>query len=977
MDRRLGRYLVLETLGEGGMGAVYAAYDPELDRRVALKLLKPIIGADPEPLRNRLLREAQAMARLSHPNVVAVYDVGTVDDQVFIAMELVEGTTVAAWLERATPPWREVLGVFCRAGEGLAAAHGAGLVHRDFKPANVLLGREGAVKVTDFGLAVAVSEVPVAQGSTAYVQPAQSPNYEHSTSALMVGTPAYMSPEQAAGRPFDARADQFSFCVALYEGLFGSRPSADASSDSASASEARTSAPEPRLPKPVPSWVVKPIRRGLSSDAAKRFPSMRALLDALSADPVRRRNRLILGGVFAALLVGGLAGGATWIERRRAQCHGAEAQLSGAWDASKRQLVTEAFQRAGVPYAADVLAPLDRTLTARASSWAAMHVEACEATLHGEQSESLLDLRMACLQQRLDELKALTDLFARANATIAEKAVEAADALPPVSECASTLALTSPTALPQEPQKRAALEELRRKLAQVHALTDTGQLRDAQEQVSPLVETAANIGFKPVEAEARFEQALIQQATSDNKSAEPALYATLAAADEARDDTVRARAWTSLIDVAREQARLSDGHRFAAQARAVLARLGDPPRLEAEYLRTLGKLDIREGHLTDATVELQRALERARSAYGEEHTEVAAILQSLGAAQRDAGRYADARTQVERSLAITEKKLGPKHPLVANGLYLLATIYRRLGEYGLAWDASLRALAARESLYGPNSVPVGRSLNGMAILLVEQARYRDAEPYLRRSLAIFEPILGPEHPDVAAVLNNLANATMNWDSAGAQKLRLRALAIQEHVLGPDHIEMANTRTNLAWTEYVLGQYPEALADLERAIAIRSKQPGPGTSELANDYDMRGDVLDATGKPREGLSSHRQALSIRETVLGPTSPFRASSLTRMARSYLAMQEPVRALPLVEQALALDQGGKVDPSEVALGHFTLARALLDTGQDKARALTLGTQARTEFAQLNIEQSRYLTELDAWLARNRPEAPAQPPR
>ncbi|MFP2913145.1 protein kinase domain-containing protein, partial [Pyxidicoccus sp. 3LFB2] len=217
----LARYVVLERIGRGAMGDVYAAYDPELDRQVALKLLRPE-GRHLEELRSRLLREAQALARLAHPNVVTVHDVGVAGDCLFLALELVEGTTLAEWL-KAPRAQGEVLRVFRDAGLGLAAAHAAGLVHRDFKPSNVLVGQDGRVRVTDFGLARPSNRGLRPRAASASPRAPNGPAPLTRTGVL-VGTPAYMAPEQQQGQGVDALSDQFSFCVALYEALHGVRP---------------------------------------------------------------------------------------------------------------------------------------------------------------------------------------------------------------------------------------------------------------------------------------------------------------------------------------------------------------------------------------------------------------------------------------------------------------------------------------------------------------------------------------------------------------------------------------------------------------------------------------------------------------------------------------------------------------------------------------------------------------------------------
>src|SRR5450755_1589269 len=206
----VGRYRLLQLVGRGGMGEVYAAYDPELDRRVAIKILRA--DARPDHIEAaRLAREAQAVAKLSHPNVVAIYDVGSSAGRMFLAMELVEGETLAAWLAHHTRRTSEILSMFLMAGRGLCAAHRAGIVHRDFKPQNVMVARDGSARVMDFGLAAAGG-------------PGHTQQIRLTKAGAILGTPLYMSPEQMVGQTVDPRADQFSFCVSLWEALHGARP---------------------------------------------------------------------------------------------------------------------------------------------------------------------------------------------------------------------------------------------------------------------------------------------------------------------------------------------------------------------------------------------------------------------------------------------------------------------------------------------------------------------------------------------------------------------------------------------------------------------------------------------------------------------------------------------------------------------------------------------------------------------------------
>jgi eukaryotic-like serine/threonine-protein kinase len=283
----VGRYVAQGLIGRGAMGAVYAAYDPDLDRKVAVKILRAdsLSGAARQQVRARLLREAKAMARLSHPEVITVYDVGSFGEQLFVAMEYIDGGTLRHWRAARHRSYGEILSVYERAGSGLAAAHEAGLVHRDFKPDNVLVARDGRVRVTDFGLARIVdgahAAAPAGQENGAQLDDGGAITLTRT--GTLLGTPAYMAPEQLRGGAADTRSDVFSFCVALYEALYGERPFSGASVAELQAAIERGAVRAPRAMTRLPRWVRAPLLRGLQAAPKDRFDSMRGLLDALRA----------------------------------------------------------------------------------------------------------------------------------------------------------------------------------------------------------------------------------------------------------------------------------------------------------------------------------------------------------------------------------------------------------------------------------------------------------------------------------------------------------------------------------------------------------------------------------------------------------------------------------------------------------------------------------------------------------------------
>jgi serine/threonine protein kinase/formylglycine-generating enzyme required for sulfatase activity len=321
---KVGRYLVVERLGAGAMGVVYAAYDPKLDRKVALKLLRPHAGGDQMRRAARLEREAKAVAKLSHPNVVGIFDVLVEDEHLVLAMEYLGGGTLTRWLTEKKRPWREILRMFIEVGRGLAAAHAEGQIHRDFKPDNVLLDKSGVPKVVDFGLvrfSSGAGPQPSAEEITStletYKELAASGAAGLTRTGAIAGTPAYMAPEQFMAKPVDGRTDQFAFCVALYQALYGERPFEGNTAIQLAASVTAGHLRTPPKNSEVPGWVRACVMRGLRIEPDERFSRFDDLLAVLTNDPVARRNRRLAIGVAAVVLLGGTGTGTHVLLRRQ------------------------------------------------------------------------------------------------------------------------------------------------------------------------------------------------------------------------------------------------------------------------------------------------------------------------------------------------------------------------------------------------------------------------------------------------------------------------------------------------------------------------------------------------------------------------------------------------------------------------------------------------------------------------------------
>jgi predicted Ser/Thr protein kinase len=465
---RIGRYVVLSQIGVGAMGMILAAYDPELDRKAALKLLKRR-GETRVKARTRLRREAQALAKLHHPNVVSVYDVGVHEQQVFIAMEFVQGRALSEWMavrEGRVRPWREVLSAFVSAGRGLMAVHEVGLVHRDFKPDNVMIGDDERVLVADFGLARLIdgSEPDENEATIDIGSPDSKVLLTKLTrTGASLGTPAYMAPEQLRGERATVYSDQFSFCVSLSEGLHGRLPTASAARDLPAERPSNAH---------VPAWLEHIVERGLSPDPQQRFASMAGLIGALCAGEARRRRF----GAFAAVAVIGLvvAGGFGLHQRqaaaREAACVEAGDAVDRIWNANSRAALVEGVLLTDVSYAPTVVEKLLPWLDRQAETWREHATLACRnATIgrggagEGHWSAATLDKATWCLEQHRLELELLVTELSAADAGAVENAVLAAARMSLVATCTDEASLAT---LPDPPadELRPAVADIRREL---------------------------------------------------------------------------------------------------------------------------------------------------------------------------------------------------------------------------------------------------------------------------------------------------------------------------------------------------------------------------------------------------------------------------------------------------------------------------------------------------------------------------------
>ncbi len=793
--RQVGRYIVVDPIGQGGMGQVFSAYDPELDRRVALKLVRVTTRkSNQERARERMLREAQALAKLAHPNVVTVFDAGTHEDHVFIAMEQIQGTTLKGWLTERARSWTEVVDVMRQTGRGLAAAHGAGLVHRDFKPANVMIGEDGRPRVLDFGLARRYEPTASEDEAIGRDVPERileslersGPSVDMALTAtgVVLGTPAYMAPEQFMGGSIDARTDQFAFCVVLFRALFGIPPFEGKDFRTLGRAVARGELVTPPRQGGIPRSIRQALEQGLSVSKNDRFERMESLLEVLDHAfdaPRRRRRRIGLGaGIGTAAIALAVVGSATSASDAASPCEGVEQRIEGAWDASRRQEVEAAFGRSDAPYAADASQRVVELLDLYAEQWGAMRRDACEATqIRKEQSEALMDLRIACLVGRRRELEAVVDVLVTADDVVVPRAVGAVQQLPSLSWCSDGDALRADVAPPEDPEVRAQTEQIAGELPSAWALLMAGRYGAAQEQATPLLERARVLGHAATVAEVARVLGMAQTRSGNADAAAESLDEALWAAIESGH--LQEQIWVLTELAALEATHRPEGgsaQRHIRHAEAVLARLPATAHLDAIVALQRGTVAMRRRDWDQAeqgyrrTIELagdtmvtQRAklsamanlamslavqgkfeaaraqgeatLEVTRKALGERHPSTIQIMQNLASMAMENGDPAEAIAEMSHVLELQEEALEPDNPMLAQTLGNLGMAYRELGDWKAVLGTSQRALEIKRATLSADDTSIAVTATNVGDALLRTGRVQEARTLYEEALGIF------------------------------------------------------------------------------------------------------------------------------------------------------------------------------------------------------------------------------------------------
>jgi tetratricopeptide (TPR) repeat protein len=799
----VGRYIVLEPLGKGGGGAVYSALDPELERRVALKVLRTdLVGEGAAEWRARLTREAQAMARLSHPNVVTVFDVGASDDGgVFLAMERVDGGTLSKWLGARKRHWREIVQVLCAAGEGLAAAHAAGIIHRDFKLDNVLMGTDGRPRVTDFGLARAAGTVIPSHTSADWTDPEKpvssglsSLSSQLTLTGSVLGTPGYMAPEQyGTDEPIDVRVDVFSFCATAYRALYGQRPFAGDSVAMIATETINGRVREAPKGTDVPPWLRRVLLRGLSVEREGRPGSMREMIAALRADPAKRRRRWLAGAAIVASAGSIVLGLHAVGERRVRACHTAAAdRLGGVWDAPRRAALESAFRSTRQGFADEARLKVEDLLDRYASSWTASAEDACLAVrVRGEQSEAMLELRTSCLDDRLDELRALGEVLGGADAKAVEKSVRAARSLSPIAPCSDVDRLGSTSRLPDDAAQRAEIRALRQELATSKAEVETGRFVEADRRMRAAQDRVEATHYGPLLVDWSMYAATVE---NNKKDMAEELRRTIALAETYRVDRVKASAEILLGSTEGEQlGHYEEGHDWLRLAGATIERLGGDAALEVERDVREGWIFEKESNHAAAEPLFKRALSRATGTAAvrpdemiivtNAHTGYATVLDAQG-------RIDEALEHQREAVRLDEETYGGEHPVVALDINNLAYFELTAGQTEDALRSASRALAilegrVRRGEISPNNQRLATTTHTMGEILLRMHKPQEAIEKLMRARDVYrataaehdaEALADNEIGEASRLLGNADEAQRALDDARAIEAELKGIA---------------------------------------------------------------------------------------------------------------------------------------------------------------------------------------------------------
>jgi tetratricopeptide (TPR) repeat protein len=928
VDHAIGRYRVESVIGRGGMGVVVRAHDPELDRAIAIKLVDPWtkreqLDASWGAWRARLRTEARAMARLRHPNVVTVYDVGTLGNQLFVAMELVDGESLARHLEHDRS---DALALCLAAGRGLCAAHAAGLVHGDVKPDNILVDRDGRALVGDFGLTRAIAD------------PGES--------GALIGTPVYMPPEQLRRQPADQHSDQFAFAVTVYEAVTGGRPWRATSLDALLRAIVET---PPARPPEMTRAVWRVVARGLSPERVDRYPSLANLVDDLERAVRPRRTWIVAGAVAGAAALAAAAYGG--------RSHDTRATCAEPTDRTR----TLAVSCGQAP--SESCAAFSKALSSRAAAWRQTYVGVCRATRDGGQSAELLDRRMHCLDQRLFEHAALVDhLASRGASPIA--GIDALDALSALHhlDAPETCSTFDRPGGSVPPARAKEIAEGERWVAGARADYALGHYAPGRDALAAHLDAIRSLGYAPLLASATMTLGELQMQSGDLQGAEMSFDAGLRAAAEAGDDVATA---TLLLDraylIGESRQQWERGAELLRAAETAIVRAGKPAQLEGNLLVERGLMAEDTGDFAAARTAYEQALE-VRRASGD-RSDVAVALQRLCSVEGQLGKLADARAHCEEAVKVLREELGEAHPHVAEAQSNLGIELAIEGDLKAAREHWLAALSTLERGLGPDAPGLAPVLLNLSDVSRELRDPDAAERYLARTVKVSAS--AETSAESIGVQIRAADQLRSTGKSAEGLAMLEQLARRaEATLGPAHPTTASALDSLGDAYYESDRYADARDTYQKAIKAKGTLYGERHPTTLGTMGRYGQALLEMNDAKAACPVFEQVMLATEETVKTNPPLLAQGYVNFADCLNTTGDHARALPLAEKALAILEPRADDPVHISQARFVLAQALWGARRDP-QALVIARKARDEMRAIG-PQATSLPDVERWLVK-----------
>ncbi len=969
---RIARFVVSGELGAGGMGVVYAAYDPTLDRKVAIKMLHEGISGTH---RERLEREARAMAKLSHPNVVAVHEVGDFGARLFVAMEYVDGLTLRSWLSQKKPDRQEILRVMREAGQGLAAAHAAGMVHRDFKPDNVLVGKDGRVRVSDFGLVTPLGKDQLEEVIVDETSPRVSPNAALTMVGTVMGTPLYMAPEQHSGKVTDHRADQFSFCVTLWEALYQKTPYSAPSYEALvqNVNSGRLQSP----PKGIegPSWLRAVLTRGLSTTPEERYASMEELLAALAKDPWQLRRRLALGAGGVAVAAAAALALASKQDAKAQPCRDLGAAVESVWNPEKRAAIHQAFLASHADGAEEIWQRIDGELDRYAVDWRRLREQSCLTTSErGDTAAQFSNLSIPCFDRRLLAFSGVLALFSSApNENVVRGAPRAVDDLDAVAYCSDPEYLSTRNPLPTAPEDLEKLNQLDAAYKEAKDLDFRGNHQEALDAVKALQVPVSALGYAPLQGKVLLLLGQVQQTLGNPKEAEKVLRLAAGAMAAAQDDVGLAQVWTHLLDLQVAQAKYDDALSIETAALTSAQRVPDELGLQARLQNSLGGVYLAKGRYEEAYGAYQKALELQRKIGAKGNYALAPAIANFGLARWYRGEIEPAREAFEEALQIMLKDYGPDHPQVAYAHKNLGDLDMQLGDYDRAKTHYDEVVRIWKVTLGEEHVNLAYAYEQLAQVAARTGDMSEALRYADLTMSLRRKNLGEDHPLTNQARSSVINVYMSlgtkdgYDKAEKEVDVGLAAATTQGEAG--RLQMVYLLEERAALREARGDVPGALKDYQKVLEMRLELLGPKHLDVAGSFAVIARLSHLLGNNAVAETSALSAQAIYDEIPGAGDENAVN--VRRIRAALRIEAGDRkaARDLLLEAVARATG---DDNRVARWNTNFDLAKLDAQEGDAegvgRAKAIRAEAAAALAEAQPVEHReiehHLEEMDSWL-------------